>query len=109
MADGFAAAREGDALVHSSMLADLLGGVLEVAATAGEALSYFDIAGNFFAQLWRPTVATAVPGAESCAADGIVRMTGERWSKTGMQVNFQSRVKPTGRWENNVHLDVSSE
>lgn len=33
MTDTLWAAREGDALLHSSMLADVLGGVLEVAAT----------------------------------------------------------------------------
>ncbi|WP_296266629.1 RHS repeat-associated core domain-containing protein [Pseudomonas sp. UBA6562] len=34
MSDAFWAAREGDALLHTSMLADIVGGVLEIAATA---------------------------------------------------------------------------
>jgi uncharacterized protein RhaS with RHS repeats len=37
---------------------------------------------------------------------GINRVTGEPWSKTGVQTNFESRYSPTGRWENDVHLDV---
>ena len=32
MSDAFWAAREGDALMHTTMLADIIGGVLEVAA-----------------------------------------------------------------------------
>uniref|UniRef100_UPI002587DD05 hypothetical protein n=1 Tax=Pseudomonas sp. TaxID=306 RepID=UPI002587DD05 len=34
MSDALWAARQGDALMHSSMMADILGGVLEVAAYA---------------------------------------------------------------------------
>ena len=37
---------------------------------------------------------------------GVDRMSGEPWSKTGTQVNFQSRDIPEGVWGNNVHLDV---
>ncbi|WEE80221.1 hypothetical protein LZ683_13130 [Comamonas testosteroni] len=37
---------------------------------------------------------------------GVNRMTGEPWSKTGTQVNFQNRKIPEGTWDNNVHLDV---
>ncbi|MEL6195933.1 MAG: hypothetical protein AAFZ38_00365 [Myxococcota bacterium] len=33
-------------------------------------------------------------------------VTGERWSSTGAQVNFESRSVPKGDWINNVHLDV---
>jgi hypothetical protein len=37
---------------------------------------------------------------------GINPMTGEPWSRTGVQVNFQSRFEAVGEWLNNVHLDV---
>ena len=40
------------------------------------------------------------------AKSGINKNTGEPWSKTGTQVNFQSRDIPEGSWPNNVHLDV---
>ncbi|ECG1483879.1 type IV secretion protein Rhs, partial [Salmonella enterica subsp. enterica] len=33
-------------------------------------------------------------------------LTGEPWSKTGTQVNFQSRPVPEGPWSGNVHLDT---
>ncbi|WP_409529676.1 RHS repeat-associated core domain-containing protein [Superficieibacter sp.] len=33
-------------------------------------------------------------------------LTGEPWSKTGTQVNFQSRTIPEGSWSSNVHLDT---
>ena len=37
---------------------------------------------------------------------GINPNTGEPFSRTGIQVNFESRVKSSGRFTNNVHLDV---
>jgi hypothetical protein len=37
---------------------------------------------------------------------GINPLTGESFSRTGVQVNFESRPVPDGRWPNNVHLDV---
>jgi RHS repeat-associated protein len=40
------------------------------------------------------------------AKKGINPLTGEPWSRTGVQVNFQARPEPNGRWTSNVHLDV---
>jgi hypothetical protein len=37
---------------------------------------------------------------------GINPVTGKPYSRTGVQVNFESRQVPEGRWPNNVHLDV---
>ena len=37
---------------------------------------------------------------------GTNPVTGEAWSKTGRQVNFESRSDPGGTWTSNVHLDV---
>ena len=37
---------------------------------------------------------------------GINPMTGTPFSKTGVQVNFESRSVASGRWTSNVHLDV---
>jgi hypothetical protein len=37
---------------------------------------------------------------------GINRLTGEPFSRTGVQANFESRLIPGGRFTNNVHLDV---
>ncbi len=79
------AAREGDALLHSSMLADVLGGVLEIAASVavtalataavvaapGDEPACLDIAEGFFSQLWRPTVATPALGAVPCPGDKV--------------------------------------
>ncbi|MES0300405.1 RHS repeat-associated core domain-containing protein, partial [Citrobacter sedlakii] len=39
---------------------------------------------------------------------GINPLSGEPWSKTGTQVNFQSRKTPEGPWSGNVHLDTES-
>ena len=38
--------------------------------------------------------------------NGINRMTGQPFSITGFQVNFESRAVARGRFTNNVHLDV---
>ncbi len=38
--------------------------------------------------------------------DGINRLTGEPWSRTGMQSNFETRAEPKGPFQSNVHLDV---
>ncbi|RAZ61779.1 RHS repeat-associated core domain-containing protein, partial [Enterobacter cloacae] len=35
-------------------------------------------------------------------------LTSEPWSRTGTQVNFQSRSVPEGPWSSNVHLDTES-
>lgn len=37
---------------------------------------------------------------------GINQLTGEPFSKTGVQVNFESRLTPKGPFPNNVHLDI---
>lgn len=34
-------------------------------------------------------------------------VTGEPWSRTGFQVNFESRAQPSGEFTSNVHLDVT--
>jgi hypothetical protein len=40
------------------------------------------------------------------AKRGVNPVTGQPWSNTGTQVNFQSRLEAVGEWLNNVHLDV---
>lgn len=37
---------------------------------------------------------------------GIDPVTGEPYSRTGVQANFQSRGEASGPWQNNVHIDV---
>ena len=37
---------------------------------------------------------------------GIDPMTGEPFSRTGVQVNFEQRATASGEWTSNVHLDV---
>lgn len=41
------------------------------------------------------------------AKKGIDPLTGAPYSKTGVQVNFELRAVPSGRWTSNVHLDVA--
>jgi hypothetical protein len=38
---------------------------------------------------------------------GVNPKTMEPWSKTGTQVNFETRSAPSGAFENNVHVDIS--
>jgi RHS repeat-associated protein len=38
---------------------------------------------------------------------GIDPVTNEPFSRTGVQVNFESRAVPEGPWQSNVHLDVA--
>ena len=40
------------------------------------------------------------------AKRGISPATGQPWSNTSVQVNFQSRLEAIGEWLNNVHLDI---
>ena len=37
---------------------------------------------------------------------GVNPMTGEPFSKTGTQANFESRESPEGAFTSNVHLDI---
>ena len=37
---------------------------------------------------------------------GVNPRTGKPWSKTGSQVNFETKSSPGGKPKSNVHLDV---
>ena len=37
---------------------------------------------------------------------GIDTRSGQPWTSTGRQANFESRPQPKGRWTNNVHIEV---
>ena len=68
MTDAFWAAREGDALLHTSMMADVLGGVLEVAAYAAITSVGCLAAGALIAAATGVTIAT---GGVGCVALGL--------------------------------------
>lgn len=40
------------------------------------------------------------------AKSGVDPLTQLPYSKTGKRMNFQARDKPSGRWTDNVHLDI---
>ncbi|WP_049870428.1 RHS repeat-associated core domain-containing protein [Pseudomonas cremoricolorata] len=91
MSDAFWAAREGDALLHTSMLADIVGGVLEVAATVAiGALATAAVAAAFGI-----TVAT---GGLGCfvlgAAVGLV--VGVAMAKTGADTGLSRLCEGIG-------------
>ncbi|MGY4491397.1 RHS repeat-associated core domain-containing protein [Pseudomonas sp. TE3610] len=72
MSDALWAAREGDALMHSSMMADILGGVLEVAAYAAVGTLVTMAAGPLLAVAGLGAVAALAGGCVLNAAVGIV-------------------------------------
>jgi RHS repeat-associated protein len=63
---------------------------------------------------------TAVGGSTLISADklrqfrlpsakrGVNPLTNQPFSRTGVQVNFEARTIPEGRWTSNVHLDVDT-
>ena len=60
-----------DTFINGLPAARAAGKIGQIPAGGSTEPSYLNIAEGFFAQLWRPTVATPVPGALPCSQDGV--------------------------------------
>ncbi len=89
MSDALWAAREGDALMHSSLMADILGGVLEVAATVAIGVAITAVVASGVGVVAGATVAAAVGG--SCVFSAVVGVVvGATMNGTGLGERLSS-------------------
>jgi len=97
MTDAFWAAREGDALLHTSMMADVLGGVLEVAAYAAITSVGCLAAGALIAAATGVTIAT---GGVGCVALGLAvgAVVGISAGLSGADVKISSWCETAANW-----------
>ena len=97
MTDAFWAAREGDALLHTSMMADVLGGVLEVAAYAAITSVGCLAAGALIAAATGVTIAT---GGVGCVALGLAvgAVVGITAGLSGADVKISSWCETAANW-----------